>query len=106
MGYVITAGIGTFLGLGLMIWVLRERSLRHAAERKADKEESNRKLFKSQLIENRKVISEMEQYKERIEKENIGIRKRLDEAKERLIKCEDPKIIKEWLDDEFGEAIL
>jgi hypothetical protein len=106
MGLLAALGGGLFLGLGLMIWGLRERSKRHAAE----KGEATAKLAehgaRMTAANNAAQAMELEAELKRVGAQLDFVRSRLSQARERLIKCEDPQAIKEWLDAELGPEVL
>jgi len=106
MGYAIVGGIGLFVGIGLMIWALRERSKRHEAERKADKAQQERADFERAVKHNAQVAVNAEAETKRVERELDGVRLQLSEVRKRLAQCGDPKAVKAWLDDELKEEDL
>lgn len=101
MWYVITAGAGLALGLGLLIWGLRERSKRHTAERALDlalAAEVNARRIADQNAVRADVL---ENHSQRLDEELGLLRARLKVAYERLVKTNDPEAIRSWLDDEL-----
>jgi len=106
MGYAIVGGAGLIVGLGLMIWALRERTLRHFAERKADEEAAHRARFEAQAVENAEVAQELDSMSKRLMVESETIRSRLEETRIRLAQCGDPKAVKDWLDSELEKEVL
>ena len=106
MWYVIVAGAGLALGLGLMIWALTERSKRHAAERKADeaagKEEAARRL----ADQNAAAAQNLEFQHTRMNEQLQVLREELQRARKRLAELGEPGAVKDWLDDELkGGAV-
>lgn len=113
MGYVICAGAGLAVGLALLIWALRERSLRAAAdekvlaaERKVDQLEEQRRTAAQVAETNAKQAREAEEWCQRLKDENAKLRSTLQDARERLVKCQDPRTVKELLDRQLSEVIL
>jgi len=106
MWYIITAGAGLALGIGLMIWALTERSKRHAAERAADAAEQKEKAQRQLAAQNASAAQNLEMQHGRM-KEQLGIlRGQLEETRKRLAESGDPEAIKSWLDDELkGGAV-
>jgi len=106
MGLIAALGGGLLLGLALMIWGLRERSKRHAAE----KGEAAAKLLehgaKMTAANNAARVMELDAEIKRIGDQLAFVRSKLSEARERLVKCEDPQAIKDWLDAELAAEVL
>jgi len=100
MGYVIVGGIGLAVGLGLMIWALRERAARQKAEiavlRAHQKYEEAAEIARKNAM----TAAEMSEERRRIEDELAHVRGRLNELRQRLVECRDPQAIREWLDAE------
>ena len=101
MGYLITGGAGLLLGLGLLIWGLRERSKRHAAERAADAAKNELEGAAAQADKNALAARKAEDFAERLDGQVTVLRDRLREARTRLAQCGDPKAVKAWLDQEL-----
>lgn len=103
MWYVITAAAGLLLGLGLLIWGLRERSQRHKAELHCkDYWLERRKLeTKIQILQRRSRTERIEL--ERSHEALDRLRTILDVARTRLMKCQDPRTVKLWLDGEMQD---
>jgi hypothetical protein len=106
VGYVISIGAGLALGLGLLIWGLRERSKRHAAERRADKAGKEVWAADARALANAKAAGQSEELHQRSAEQVEVLRARLREARERLVQCQDPKAIKDWLDSELEGGTL
>lgn len=101
MGYVIVAGVGLALGIGLMIWALSERSKRHAAERKADEEKTKADSTRQLAARNAAVAQNLEMQHTRLKEELQILRTALQKTQKRLAKTGDPKAVAAWLDDEL-----
>jgi alkanesulfonate monooxygenase SsuD/methylene tetrahydromethanopterin reductase-like flavin-dependent oxidoreductase (luciferase family) len=101
MWYAITGGSGLLLGLGLLIWGLRERSKRHAAERAADKARAERLRYENAAKHSAKIAAEAESEAARVNNQFAALRQRLAGMRERLARCGDPDEIRAWLDDEM-----
>ena len=103
MWYVIVAGAGLVLGIGLLIWGLRERSARNNAEKetydlqqKLAWTEAASDTWKQQCDAQREALLAAEAWSEQ-QKVTIA------DLQERLIKSKDPQAIKDWLDEELSE---
>jgi uncharacterized protein HemX len=100
MWYAIIAAVFLSVGIGLMIWALRERTKRHEAERAADKalaaEESMAILAKA----NAEAAGLLTNQVGRLEGQLEAQRKRLAEARKLLAEKAPMPVIKAWLDDE------
>lgn len=106
MWYVISIGAGLLLGLSLMIWGLVERSARHKAERACD-EANNLAAAADRLAKANAVVAEKAQASLQAEHDRVAvIRAALEEARERLLKCDDPKAIREWLTEELKKETV
>jgi len=103
MGIAISAGAGLLLGLGLLIWGLRERSKRHAAERAVDAAERLRDQAVETANHNAVHAAEMEDYAGRLNKAVELHRTRLAEVRELLAKHASIKTIRELLATEGEE---
>jgi hypothetical protein len=101
MGYLITAGTGLALGLGLLVWALRlQGKLKDAQDRQAVAERTA--LNSSRIAdENRAAARASEAAATRVSKELAEVKLRLQEARSRLIASKDPAVIKEFLDAEL-----
>lgn len=106
MGYAITGGTGLLLGVAALIWGLRERSARHAAEREAAAERVSRKAAEVIARQNVDAIEAFKAALVRISTVNKTLTQRLTGARERLVRCQDPQTIKAWLDEELAEDEL
>jgi len=82
MGIAIAAGAGLLLGLGLLIWGLRERSARHTAERRADAAERLRDQAVDTANHNAARAVEMENQALRLTKQLETVQGRLTEVRE------------------------
>jgi hypothetical protein len=103
MGYVIVAGVGLAIGLGLMIWALRERSRRHEAERAADAARKAADESARIADANCTVTARLKVEIKRLTDQIASQRDRLAEARELLKRHGSMNTIKAWLDDE-GEG--
>lgn len=101
MWYAISIGAGLLVGLSLMIWSLSERAARHKAERAADeakgKEEAAIFLAKQNFAVVEKLQGDLKAQRDR----NAVLTNALQEAQARLLKCDDPKAIHDWLNEEL-----
>jgi uncharacterized protein HemX len=100
MWYAIIGGAGLAVGLGLLIWGLRERRKRHEAERAAD--EARRKEAEAAALAdaNAGAAKNLQGQLDRMELQVEYQRKRLSEARKLLAEKAPLKTIKEWLDEE------
>jgi hypothetical protein len=106
MGYLATAGGGLVLGIALMIWGLRERSKRHAAEKAQAAAQLAEHAAKMVAANNAARAMELEAEVKKVDDQLDFVRQRLSEARDRLVSCEDPQAIKDWLDAELGAEVL
>jgi hypothetical protein len=97
--YAIIGGAGLALGIGFMIWALRERKLRYEATAAAAKAmvalADQRKLAR----DNAEKAQNLEFNCTKLNEIIVAQRNALSEAHNRLVQCEDPTTIKGWLDD-------
>lgn len=106
MGIAISAGAGLLLGLGLLVWGLRERSKRHAAERAADKAESRLANAIDTAQHNGNMAAKMEDQKVRLEKQVNVLQERLGELRRVVAEEATIETVKVLLDSETkGETI-
>lgn len=106
MGIAISAGAGLLLGLGLMIWGLRERSKRHSAEMAAEISKTEAKQFRELADHNHEIAGKLRAEIRRINTQLTSVRGRLNETRSRLVECKDPKAIMDWLDSESEEITI
>lgn len=103
MWYAIIAGAFLAVGLGLLIWGLIERKKRY---------ESELKLKESQLEVQRRgsiiddlgyqagtLRAELDKSAQQVD----VIRNRLEVTRAKLMACDDPKVVKLWLDNEMND---
>lgn len=106
MWYAISIGSGLLLGLSLMIWGLAERAARHKAERATDEAkslvEASDRLAKSNATVAEGARASLQAERDR----NAVLRAALEEARERLLKCDDPKAVREWLTEELKKEMI
>lgn len=106
MGYAIVGGVGLLVGIGLMIWALRERSKRHEAERKADAAEAAATAARKLSADNAAAAQNLEMQHGRMSEQLQILRSALQEARRRLAESGDPEAVKAWLDEELkGGAV-
>lgn len=105
MWYLVTAGIGVVLGLGLLIFALRERSAKHHAElvlkdvtQQLENEQNNHRATQEFLTASR-------QARQRSDDQMEALRFVLEQARTRLLECRDPKVVKSWLDAELSDKL-
>lgn len=101
MEAIAAGGAGLLLGLGLMVWALRERSLRHRAERELDGAKLKTQSAQEAALANFAHAAELEQQIGRMAQQLATLRERLRETRIRLARCGDPKAVKAWLDEEL-----
>lgn len=106
MGYAITAGVGVLLGVALLIWGLRERKARFAAEEDSANSRRDVQAAVEQARENLRAADQANLANGRLIKQLAHLRVRMDDLRERLVQCQDPKTIVEWLDAETSEETL
>lgn len=101
MWYAISLGGGLLVGLALMVWGLSERAARHKAERAADEAKGKEEAAIALAKQNFDVVGKLQGDLKAQHDRNAVLTAMLQEAQERLLKCDDPKAIKAWLDDEL-----
>lgn len=106
MGYAISAGAGLLVGIGFLIWALRERSARQAAEKAQAKAEVVAAQNATIAENNVKLANELQagilKEQARLAVLNSTIR----ELRGKLVTCRDPQTVKSWLDAELKGTIL
>jgi predicted RNase H-like nuclease (RuvC/YqgF family) len=106
MWYVIIGAAGLLLGLGLMVWALRERSARHKAEREVSDLEDTIK-WKDQAIKNwRDGFDRLDVECKRQDTFIMTLKSEIEELQTRLVAAKDPETIKDLLDEELGKEEL
>lgn len=103
MSYVIIAGAGLLLGLGLLVWGLRERAKRHAAEKQALRLSTQLNAAKEKGEKLAQMALKHRQEMKQAELAASKLRDTMDLLRTRLIACQDPTTIKEWLDHEMAD---
>jgi uncharacterized protein HemX len=98
--YAIIAAVFLAVGIGLMIWALRERAKRHDAERAADKAEAARKEAVRVGDRNADAAEALQAANDRLETQVEELRYRVREARKLLKERAPMSTIKEWLDAE------
>lgn len=106
MWYAILGGAGLLLGLGLMIFVLVERSKRHTAERAADTAKAGESAALDHLATARETVNTQAAELTRTRLQVETIRTALNAAREQLVQCKDPASVKAWLDEQLKEEVL
>jgi len=106
MGYAITGGAGLLVGLALMIWALRERSAKAVAEQAERKAVAQCKLFEEAVYRHGASIVGLTDNLDAANSQIGVLRKRLEEARDRLIAREDPETLREWLDAELSAETI
>jgi hypothetical protein len=104
-GVLISAGAGLLLGLGLLIWGLRERGKRHAAELAR---ENTLALLKDMRGANERLRTEIGVVRRDRNscQAQVGVlRNALANLHEKLAECKDPEAVEKLLNDELGEGI-
>lgn len=101
MGYAIVGGSGLFVGIGLMIWALAERSKRHAAERRADATLLELKEMRQLAAKNAAAAQSIRDASIRSDKQLTLVRAQLEDTRRRLARSGDPEAVKAWLDEEL-----
>ena len=105
MWYAILLGLGLALGLAMMIWALRERTARQAAETKAAEATKYREIAEGVAKDNAvavdKTKEELQRYKDLV----VELYKEIERLKGLLLKG-DPEAIKEWLKDVLGKETI
>jgi len=105
MWYAICLGIGFAIGLGFLIWGLLERGKRTAAEKAVTALETHVAELEKSGKQAAVIVENVRADLNREHARTLVLRKALDEAQERLLKCDDPKTIREWLEAELKEQI-
>lgn len=103
MWYVITGAVGLALGIGLLIWALKERSKRNKEEKNVLKLELKNTLLERQNKDLGKVVQKHKENEERLEAQIGILKKTIDGLRERLVACKDPEAITDWLDSEMND---
>lgn len=104
MGYAIVGGCGVALGLSLMIWALRERQKRYAAERLADTAGKRRAEAQRLADSAASAASMLQAQVERLESALDDKRRELQAARQALAENAPIHVVEKWLDDEGEKA--
>jgi len=105
-GYLVVGGVGLLGVVGMLIWALVERSRKLEALREAD-HQTELRLESNRIAEqNAVVVASTKAEAIRVQQELQIVREKLKEAYDRLVRCEDPRAIQDWLDAELkGEEV-
>lgn len=106
MWYLITFGAGLLVGLGFLIWALRERSLRHTAERERDAAKEQQRSTAKKLEAVKALVEQLQVELKQARDGASALRLALQEAQKRLLECNDPATVKAWLDEELAKTNL
>lgn len=106
MWYAIALGGGLLVGVGFLIWALKERTLRHEAERKADAATAAERAALDALAAANNTVDmqggELSRTKAQVE----TVRTALDAARKKLVMCQDGPTVKAWLDEQLKDEKL
>ena len=105
MWYVICLGAGLAVGLALMVWALAERSAKQKAERAADEAKSKEAAAVEAARQNLNVVEKLQGELTTQHNRNAVLTAALREAQSRLLRCDDPKAIQDWLADELKGGV-
>jgi hypothetical protein len=94
MWYVICLGSGLVLGIGFLIWALKERAARQKAEEDAS---AFRIVSETNVAIATKAQSDVKDLRNQIMSLQAAVRN----AQQKLLDCNDPETIKAWLTDEL-----
>jgi len=103
MWYWIAAAAGVVLGLGILIFVLLERSARHAAQRNADEAQRQLKLEIANHQATQELLTAAKSTERRSLEAQGVLQNVLDQVRTRLASCRDPKVVKSWLESEMKD---
>lgn len=103
MWYVIAALVGVAIGVGLLIWGLRERRLRYEAEKKLVETDAQVGRLLVEVHDLKKQAGALEDERAKVDAQVVTLRRVVDELRTRLVACADVKAIKSWLMKELGE---
>jgi hypothetical protein len=106
MWYLITFGGGLVIGIVFLIFALRERSKRRETEQSLSRIAQQLEQATNIAAGNAKVADDLKADNLRLEERLYVLRKTLQEAQERLLRCNDPKTIKDWLDEELKAEVI
>lgn len=101
MGYVITAGSGLLLGIGLLIWAIRERSKRADAEKGLITAQATLRMRDLAAQDMERTIKTLQLENRQINKEAVAVREAYKASLERLKACKDPEAVQSWLEEEL-----
>jgi uncharacterized protein HemX len=100
--YAISLGAGLLLGVALLIWALSERSKRAAAEKTTLEAQADADAARKLACENVRVATDLKEQLAAAGRQTAVLRATLEEAQKRLVACEDPQAIKDWLAAELA----
>ena len=106
MGYVITGGIGLAIGIGLLIWALRERSLRHDAHRSEDALRLQKANFERVALSNERLAKKANEQAAIEHDIVVKLQLQVNNLRDMLISTGDPDVIKKRIDAVTQEEYL
>lgn len=106
MGIAISGAAGLILGLGLLIWGLKQKNARHAAERSADQAREHQKTAIAAANHNAAQVAELEKRSIRLIDQVEVLRGRLRAVRGVVAQTGDMATIRKLLDSESREEII
>lgn len=106
MWYAIVGGVGLLLGVALLTWALRERSIRANAESVATAAVNSEATALEHLADARETVNAQALDLTRTRVQLDTLRGTVDELRKRLVDCKDPKTVQEWLLAELKEETV
>lgn len=105
MWYAICLGIGLAIGVGFLIWALRERAKRGDAEKGMDAALAQVTRLEEHIKKEQIIAANLQAELARENARVTVLRRALEEAQQRLLSCNDPKAVREWLEAELKTQI-
>jgi len=105
MWYLIVAASGLVLGLGLLIWALRERQVKHEAIISLEKARSAVKDLRIDIARTRNEAAVNRLDRNRAQAQIDVLHKTVNGLHEQLAACEDPVAVAKLLRAELGEQL-
>lgn len=99
-------GAAGLVAVGILIWALIERSMRHSRETDLEVARGAVKEREGRLLAASGAISGLQDELAREKAHTAGLRAALEQAQQRLLACDDPVTVRKWIEDELkGEKL-
>jgi len=103
---LISVGSGIVVGLGLLIWGLRERSAKHKAEMNLQLARATNTKLRTEVSTLQVDVEQGTQREQGSARQVKVLRGAIDELRVKLRTCRDPATVRLWLDEQLGKDKL